>query len=398
MFFNDIVTRGLCKPRSPAVTLNAMVAPALVLLLAQVPGSACAVADEPAFATTQEHPAQVGGGAMYAAARGRRYLDALRGPMGEPLQYRRTGSIPVDPDGRTILDRYEVKYPGLETSVSLFLDAYHFDDELKAPKGFTCAVPFGLSPPGPDAMLAAESAFELAVEQGAAREFAPISLDADGSATHGVIFDRFRLVARAARAAAAAGRPIDSRQPPQELRRLGTVVVAHPRRCGEQGTVSPASIELTSAQGVPPPRTGEFATGEALARLIPSVAFPTGAMGAAFPLEHPRPTDSIKVSYPEGACGPATAVMLPMKFASARAGRTPMPALPAGQEATDRPVRLQAVIDLEGAAQRVIYMGGPAALTEAAIAAVREWTAEPAKLNGAPLVAPVTFQVRFGPR
>ena len=144
-------------------------------------------------------------------------------------------------------------------------------------------MPFGLNPPGPDPMLASESTFELAVEQGAAKEFAPISLDADGSATHGVIFDRFRLLARAARAAAAAGTPIDIKQPPRELMRTGMVVVAHPLRCGDKEPVPPASIEITPAQGPAPQRTGELATGETLARLIPNVRVPAGSMGAAFP-------------------------------------------------------------------------------------------------------------------
>jgi hypothetical protein len=374
-----------------------MLVPALVVLLGQAPASACTTADEPAFATTKEHPVQVGGGAMYVAARERRYLDALRGPMGEPVQYKRTGSIPVDPEGRTILDRYEVSYPGLDKPLALFLDAYHFDEGLRAPKGFTCAVPFGLNAPGPDPMLASESAFELAVEQGAAKAFAPISLDADGSATHGVIFDRFRLLAHAAQAAAAAGQPIDVKQPPRELVR-GMVVVAHPARCGDKGSVPPASIEIVPAQGAPPPRTGDLATGDALARLVPGVGFPDGSMGAAFALDHPRPTDSIRLSYPDGACGAAMAVLLPMKFASARPIDTPMPARPAGQAPTDRPVRLQALVDFDGRAQRIVYMGGPVALREAAIAAVRTWTAEPARLNGAPMVAPVTFQVKFGPQ
>lgn len=375
-----------------------MLVPALALLLAQAPASACATADEPEFATTKEHPVQVGGGAIYAAARERRYLDALRGPMGETLQYKRTGSMPVDPEGRTILDRYEVMHPGLEKPISLFLDAYHFDDALRAPKGFTCALAFGLGAPGPDPMLASESAFELAVEQGAAREFAPISLDADGSATHGVIFDRFRLLARAARAAAAAGRPLDVKQPPRDLLRAGTVVVAHPLRCGDKAPVPPASIEIAPAQGAAPQRSGDLATGEALARLVPWGTFPDGSMGASFALEHPRPIDSIRVSYPDGACGPATAILLPMKFVNARPMNTPMPTVPAGQTATDRPVRLQALVDFDGAAQRIVYVGGPVALRDAAIAAVRAWTAEPARLNGAPMVAPVTFQVKFGPR
>ena len=121
-------------------------------------------------------------------------------------------------------------------------------------------------------------------------------------------------------------------------------------------------------------------------------------MGAAFALEHPRPSDSIKVSYPDGACGAATTVTLPMKFTNARAVNTPMPPLPSGQPATARPVRLQALLDFDGAAQRIEYVGGPATLTEAAIAAVRGWTAEPARLNGAPMITPVTFQVKFGPQ
>ena len=115
-------------------------------------------------------------------------------------------------------------------------------------------------------------------------------------------------------------------------------------------------------------------------------------------MERPRPIDSIEVSYPDSACGTARKVLLPLRFTNAKAVNTPMPALPAGQPATERPIRLQALLDLDGAAQRIVYMGGPPALSEAAIAAVRAWTAEPARLNGAPLVAPVTFQVKFGSR
>jgi outer membrane biosynthesis protein TonB len=72
------------------------------------------------------------------------------------------------------------------------------------------------------------------------------------------------------------------------------------------------------------------------------------------------------------------------------------PALPAGQAPTDRPVRLQALIDTDGRAQQVVYVGGPAALKDAAIAAVRRWEAQPARVNGAPVVTPVMLQVKFG--
>jgi hypothetical protein len=375
-----------------------MLASALLLLLLQPPASACAVSDEPAFGLDKDHAVQVGGGAMYAASRERRYLDALRGPGGEPLKYVRTGTVLIETNGPTILDRYEVTYPGLEKPIYLLLDAYHFDDSLKAPKGFTCAVPIGLSPPPPDLMLAQQSAFELAVTQGTAKEFAPISLDPDGSATRGLIFDRFRLVARAARAAAAAGKPIDVKVPPRELMGLGMVVLAYPLRCGEQPPVSPASIDVVPAEGSPPARIGDLATGEALARLLPGVNLPAGSMAAVFALERPRPTDAIKVSFADGSCGAPTEVTLPMKYSAAKPVSTPMPSLPAGQPATDRPVRLQALIDVEGKPQQIVYMGGPSALSAAATEAVRGWTAEPARLNGAPLIAPVTFQVKFGPQ
>ena len=374
-----------------------MVSPLLLtLVLGQAPVSSCAVSDEPAFATTRDHAVQVGGGATYAAARERRYLDALRGPMGEVIQYTRTGSLPLDKDQRTILDTYAITYPGLEKPVTLYLDAYHFDDALKAPRGLMCAVPIGLSAPPPDGMLASESLLQLAIEQGAAKEFAPISLDADGSSVHGVLLDRFRMIARASRAAAVAGTPIDPRKPAVDLMRPRMVVVAHPLRCGDKAPVAPASIEIVAAQGPAPRRDGELATGGALARLLPGMNLPAGAMAAAFFIDRPRATDAIKIAYPDGGCGSANEAVLPMQYTNARPLKTPQPPLPAGQASTDRPVRLQALIDFDGAAQRIVYIGGPTALTDAAIDAVRGWTAEPTRLNGAPVVTPVTLQVKFG--
>ena len=364
----------------------------------QPPASSCAIADDAEFATTKTGAVQVGGGAMYAAARERRYLDALRGPLGEVLQYKRTGSLPPEPDGRTILDTYEVTYGGLEKPAILYLDAYHFDDALKAPKGFVCAVPIGLAPPPPDAFLASESVLRLAIEQGAARDFAAISLDADGSGTHGVLFDQFRLIARASRAAAAGGHPIDPARPPMEILRARTVIVAYPLRCGDGAPVAPGSIDVADAQGQAPRRDGEQTRGDALARLLPGMDLPAGAVAASFFIDRPRPTDTIRIAYPDGACGPPNEVVLPVRFTNAKPLTTPPPTLPAGQPPIDRPIRLQALIDLDGVAQRVVFMGGPRALAESAMAAVRGWTAEPARLNGSPVITPVTLQVKFAPR
>ncbi|HMC77281.1 MAG TPA: hypothetical protein VKH34_09105 [Vicinamibacterales bacterium] len=368
---------------------------ALMLALVQAPASSCPIADEPAFAMDKDHAVQVGGGAMYASARERRYLDALRGPRGEPLTYKRLGITPLDKDGRTILDAYEVTHPGLEKPLVFYLDAYHFDDALKAPKGFACAVSFALSAPPPDAMLAAENLIQLAIDQGAAKDFAPISLDADGSHAHGVLLDYFRVIARAARAASAAGTPIDPRQPSFGLMRSRMIVIAYPLRCGDKEPVAPAAIEIVAAQGAPPRRDGDLATGESLARLLPGMTLPPSSMAAAFLIDRPRAGDSIRISYPDGGCGAANEAMLPMKYANAKPIDTPQPALPAGHPPTDRPVRLQALIDVDGAAQTISYLGGPETLAGAAVTAVRAWTAEPARLNGSGIVTPVTLQVKF---
>ena len=372
----------------------------MAVALMQAPASSCGISDEPGYATTRDHAIQVGGGAVYVAARERRYLDALRGPMGEPLTYKRTGTLrpEADKDGRTILDTYDVTYPGLEKPVIFYLDGYHFDDALKAPRGFTCAVPIGLSAPPPDGILAAESLLQLAIEQGAAKDFAPISLDVDGGSAHGVLIDYFRLIARASRAAAAAGAPIDPKKPSLELMRTRMVVVAYPLRCGDKEPVLPASIEIVPGQGQPPRRDGEIATGEAIARLLPGMNLPAGAIAATYLIDRPRASDAIKIAYPDGGCGTSNDAVLPMRYTNAKPGKTPQPSLPAGQTATDRPVRLQAIIDLDGTAQRVFFIGGPAALTGAAMEAVRGWTAEPARLNGSPIVTPVTLQVKFDPR
>jgi hypothetical protein len=299
-----------------------MLAVLMTLAWAQAPASSCGISDEPAFATTRDHAIQVGGGAVYVAARERRYLDALLGPMGEPLTYKRTGAFrpDVDKEGRTILDAYEVTYPGLDKPVTFYLDGYHFDDALKAPKGFTCAVPIGLSAPPPDGLLAAESLLQLAIEQGAVKDFAPISLDVDGSSAHGVLIDHFRVIARASRAASAAGTPIDPKTPSLELMRTRMVVVAYPLRCGDKAPVAPASIDIVPGQGPPPRRDGEIATGEALARLLPGMDLPAGAIAATFLIDRPRATDAIKIAYPDGGCGTSNEALLPMKYTNAKPG------------------------------------------------------------------------------
>lgn len=360
-------------------------------LSTQAPVSSCGVSDDAVFGTRKDRAIQVGGGAMYAASRERRYLDALRGPGGEPLQYKRRGSLPLAANSLTILDEYEVTYAGLPQPATLFLDAYHFDDALVAPKGFICAVPIGLTPPAPDPFIAMEAERDVAIEDGASKEFAPISLDPDGSGMHGILLDGFRVMARAARAAAAAGTRLDPTSLPRDLARTRMILVAYPLRCGGTSGIPPVSIDLVAAQGGAPARLGELMSGDDLGRLLPGMNLPPQSIAAVYPLDRPRATDTVRIVYGD----PCGEIVLPFKYTSGRASSVPSAQLPPGQAPAVRPVRIQALIDLDGAARRPVYAGGPEKLADAALAAVRDWSAEPIRLNGAPVPTPVVVAVTF---
>ena len=355
--------------------------------------SLCAVSADPGYGLSVATPIQVGGGAMYGPARERRYLDALRGPEGQPVQYKRTGSMP-GPDRSTILDGYEVSYAGLSQPVLLYVDEYHFS-ELLAPAGFVCGQAVGLDMPPPDPFQTSAALTELALEQGAARDFPPIPLDQDGATTHGVVFDHFRLIARAARAAAATGTKLDPKSPPADIARPRTVVLAYPLSCGNR-TVAPLAIDILAPQGSAVRRDGEYTRDAAIGTLLPGVQAPVSSLAASFALSTLRPTDTVRVTYADGSCtGGTPEVSLPVKFSEPRTLETPIPTLPAGLAASESPVRLQALVDLDGMVQRPSFVGGPAQLEAAAKEAVARWRSEPPRINGAPIARAVMVQVKF---
>jgi len=72
----------------------------------------CVVAPDDEYAYSKEQPVQVGGSPVYGAARQRRYLDFLRGPEGQSIQYKRVGQTRGSDE--TILDAYELTYQGLD--------------------------------------------------------------------------------------------------------------------------------------------------------------------------------------------------------------------------------------------------------------------------------------------
>jgi hypothetical protein len=338
---------------------------------------------------------------MFVASRERRYLDALRGPGGETVHYKRISSLEA-PDGQTILDRYEVTYEGAEQSAAIYLDAYHFDDRMLAPKGFTCASPIALDPPGPDLFQASRYLTRLAVEQGAQRDYPPIALDSassDGNtALRGVVLDHFRMMARFARAAALEGKPIvldPAIRPPDSLR-LRTVVIAYPLACDGR-EIAPQAVDLISEQGQHAPRHGDYASGETLTQLVAGLAVPSGSIAATFGLQAPRRTDTVKITY-SGPCHGSPEVVLPLRQTPLKLINTPQPLMPEGAKETTGSVRLQAQVDLEGRLRHPTYVGGPRALVDAATQAIREWTVDPVRINNAPMSTPVALQVKFRAR
>ena len=350
----------------------------------------CEVAADAAYAYTMEQPVQVGGSPMYGAARQKRYLDALRGPAGERVQYKRTGANRA-PDG-TIVDGYVVTYEGLATPVTIYLDWYHYNPQ-KAPRGFTCGQPFNLGVPPLDPFHDGSAQQKVAIEQGAVREFEPIPL-ATGSTTHGVIYDRFRLLAIGSRRATAAGSRMDASKLPAELAQQRIIVAAYPQTCGDR-TVAPAAIDIVGPNGAPLPKPPALQVhGAEIEPLLPGIRPPAGTLFIAVPLSTPRPNDTVRITYAE-ACGASSdQVSLRLAMTGPRVITMPEPVLPEGAP-VGQPVLLQVVVDPEGAMKEALYVGGPAALAKAAIEAVATWKAEPARINGAPIAASALVEVRF---
>ena len=356
--------------------------------------ASCPVSADAEFGFKIEKAIRVGGGAAYVASRERAYMDALRGPDGQAIQYRRLGSGPKAPNGG-IVDIYEVTYPGLEKPITLYIDAYRYDDP-RAPKGFTC-VPFRLGGPPIDPFMAGDAQIRTALAQAAVRDVPPISLDPDGSSIHGVALDRFRVIAAAARADAAAGAALTLDKVPQALRGSSVVLFAYPITCAGR-PVPAASIDIQPAQGAPIRRIGNVVSGDEAAQLVKGFRPPAGAIASSFALTTLRAGDTVRISYAEAMCdAKPTDVSLPVRYQAAKPMSLPQPALPAGVTEGGS-IYLQVVIDDAGQIREPEYIGGPASLTEAALAAIKDWKIQAATINGTAVTADTLLLVQFRER
>lgn len=348
--------------------------------------SQCKNSDDPSFGS-KDNPIKTGGGDMYMAARQVRYLSALRGPAGEGIHFKRNGSMHAADD--TILDIYSLDYRG-GGKLTLYIDGYHWADPV-APGSLLCGTPFNLAPPGPDAFETTRQRLAIAVGLSAA-DVAPISLDADGSKTHGVVYDHARLIGLAARAAAAEGKPLDPEKLPREVITPRMVVIAAPLQCGAE-MIPAERVTLTDAAGNEPPSSGK-ASGAKIAGLAPGLTASDDAIAIVYSVPAPIAGARTVVHYAR-ACNGQQGVTLPFNFAPPRVVKTaPAPAPPGATIPADGArVVLQLFVAADGTALHPAYVSGAYEFRDVAAESLKGWRFEPARVNGAPLYQPEKVQV-----
>ena len=102
------------------------------------------ISTDPTYGLSQKNPVQVGGvDKSEGPINERRFLNALAGPNGEEVSYRRAGSCcPTESKndpfgfGSVMLDNYRVTWKGSKDTVSIYMNMYDYGS-LKAPVGFT---------------------------------------------------------------------------------------------------------------------------------------------------------------------------------------------------------------------------------------------------------------------
>ncbi len=352
----------------------------------------CEVATDPTYGTTAENPVKLGGGARTVAAREQQYLKALRGPAGEVVSFKRSGSY-QGPE-KTILDRYELSWSGRNEPFVMFLDVYRWETP-RAPQGLVCGAAIGLTRPPADPFEITRKTTAMAVKWAAGNNVTPVPLSAKEPDRYGVAWDQFRQAVLLSRAATAAGKPLDAEDPPAQVGLQQLLLVAYPLACGDR-VVRPRAINVTDANGGEAPK-GDELRGDDLAKALPGVTVPEHAVGQRVRIAMPRRTDFVVIQYQEQVCeGDAREVKLPVEITPARPARqVPIILTPGVTPPPDNnPIRLTVVVDPAGRPQIVDYAAGPEELLDQAVQAFSQWVLEPLKWNGAPMVQSLTIPVR----
>jgi hypothetical protein len=231
-----------------------------------------------------------------------------------------------------------------------------------------------------DALLA-----RLAIDLAAERGPSPISIDPDGSARHGLIYERFVHAQLAARAARRRGTPLDPLKPPSTLLNKWLVVVPVPLVC-DGSPVRPTDVDLVGSNGRP---VQKFAAlrGTATESVLTGVTIPAGAIAVAFADTVLRPDETVRVSYTGPACPDSEPrAFFPVTMSSIRPQVRPAIEVLPGQERPDvLTLTIAGVVDLDG---RLRYATAPEAATPLGATALKialTMPFAPARINGSPV-------------
>ena len=110
------------------------------------PAAVAEISADPEYGFTQKKPVCVGGTSADGVRNQQSYLNALRGPKGEDVSYRRRGSCcPFKtPHGLInnmgMLDIYELNWAGNEKPLIIYVNLYD-EGPLRAPIGLTLTKP-----------------------------------------------------------------------------------------------------------------------------------------------------------------------------------------------------------------------------------------------------------------
>lgn len=99
------------------------------------------IASDPGYGYTQQNPVRLGGPLIEGPRREKAYLNGLRGPGGEVIEYERIGSCcpfetPNGMMGGGVLDAFRVSFAGQQAPVTLYINFYD-SGPVMVPVGFS---------------------------------------------------------------------------------------------------------------------------------------------------------------------------------------------------------------------------------------------------------------------
>jgi len=243
----------------------------------------------------------------------------------------------------------------------------------------------------------------LAIETAADGDLAPI-VHPPGPNAQFAVYDRFRLVSLAARAALKGGHPLDPASPPRDLVAPRTVILAWARSPLGDDPGRPQAIEITAADGRKIKRLGALGPAE-VAKTLPGVTVPPQTLVIVFDISSLRPSDRVTIVFndpPGGADARTIGAIRPGEFSGSLSFEAPKPIdtpqvrVPSGAgPASGNPaISVEGVLDLTGRVRYVRALNGPVEWRNAVEAGVALWRYSPARMGGVPVPLVMQTTVR----